>query len=110
MQDYLDEFTTIPKGELKTVDVYAGKPFYTSNVLRERYLEAMEKSGRATPVINKIRDLVQREIIVPVYKSKSILRSIFKLQPVQFSGILGAAIPNKKLIYIFVNHEPELTP
>lgn len=108
MTKNLSEFITIPMGKLEPAATYSGKTFFTSNVLKSQYLRAMKKSGRGSPVIKKIESLVNNSVIIPVYKSKSIIKSILKLQPIQFSGIAGAAVPDKKLVYIFVETSTNL--
>jgi hypothetical protein len=108
MTKKLSEFVTIPRGKLQPVARYSGKSFFTSDVLKRQYVAAMKKSSRGAPIINQIESLVNKSIIIPVYKSKSIIRAILKLQPVQFSGIAGAAVPDKKVIYIFVETSTNL--
>jgi len=108
MEKQLSEFMGLPHGDLKPVDRFDGKTFYTSPQLIKQYLNAIRKSGKGAPVFNKIEDLTSKSIITPVYKSKSILRAMFKLQPVQFRGIAGAALPQKKIVYIFVEQSANL--
>jgi hypothetical protein len=51
---------------------------------------------------------VNRNIIVPAYKSKSLFRSLLKLQPVDLEGISGVAIPEIKKIYILIETEANI--
>lgn len=102
MTKRVSEFVTAPTGDLIPVGSFYGKTFYTSSQLKIKFVKALAKSGRAAPVASQIANLVMDGTITPVYKSKSILKSIFKLQPVEFGGIAGAAIPGKNIIFIFV--------
>lgn len=102
MTENLSEFVTIPRGKLEPVATFSGKSFFTSDVLKKQFIMAMKKSSRGGPIIKQIETLVDKSVIIPVYKSKSIIKAILKLQPIQFSGIAGAAVPDKKVVYVFV--------
>lgn len=98
----ITELFAIPTGDLKPAGGFAGKVFYTSSDLKRKYILAMMKSSKGSIISAKINELVKRGIITPVYKSKSIIRAIFKLQPIEFEGIAGAAFPSTNTVYIFV--------
>lgn len=98
----LSELFTIPKGNLEIAGEFYGNKVYTSDKLKKSYVEAMSQSSKGGPVFKKIEELIEKSIIIPAYKTKSILKSLFKLQPVSLFGIMGCAVPSLKKIYIFV--------
>lgn len=102
------EIFTVPKGSLQPVDVYAGKIFYTSPDLKRKYILAIEKSSKGSPIAKKIRELVKSSVITPVFKGKSKLRSIFKRPPIEFQGLGGMALPEKGKVYIFVEQDSNI--
>jgi hypothetical protein len=103
----LNELFSVPTGELKTIDKIAGSPIFTSNKLKNNYLSAMKKTGKITPIFNKIEKLVENEILVPVYSTNKILKSITGKQPIQIKDFAGMVTESKK-IYIFVEADANI--
>lgn len=107
-QNKLSELFTIPKGKLELAGSFYGSKVYTSDKLKEAYVNAIRKSSKGAPVYQTVEELVNRNVIVPAYKSKSFFRSILKLQPIDLEGISGVAIPDIRKIYILIETEANI--
>lgn len=104
----ISELFTIPRGTLELAGSFYGAKVYTSDKLKQVYVNAIRKSSKGGPVFKTVEDLVNRNIIIPAYKSKSLFKSILKLQPVDLEGISGVAIPDIKKIYILIETEANI--
>jgi hypothetical protein len=104
----LSELFTIPKGNIEVAGSFYGDKVYTSDKLKEAYIKSMAQSSKGGPLYKKIKELVDRSVLIPAYKTKSIFKSLLKLHPINLLGIAGAAIPNLKKIYILIETEANL--
>ena len=107
MTKKLFELFAVPTGNLQTVTRIAGTPIFTSPDLKRKYIAAMAKSGKTMPIIKKLKDLVDKEIVTPVYSTNKALKSIVGLQPKQIKGFAGVLTQSND-IYIFVETESNL--
>jgi len=98
----LNEFSTIPKGHLEVAGEYYGSKVYTSNSLKQKFLQSLAESSKGGPVVKTVKDLVERKIVIPAYKTKSIFRSILKLNPINLQGIGGLTDYEKTKVYVFI--------
>lgn len=104
----LSEIFTVPRGDLMVAGSFYGSKVYTSDKLKESFIKAIETSSKGAPVGKKVEELVKRSVIIPVYKSKSIFRSLLKTQPINLQGISGSALPDLKKIYILIETEANI--
>jgi hypothetical protein len=107
-KDKINELFTIPRGELEIAGSFYGDKVYTSDKLKKSFIEAVGKSSKGAPLRKKIEELVSRSVLIPVYKSKSIFRSLLKTQPISLQGISGSAIPDLKKIFILIETEANI--
>lgn len=98
----LSEIFAAPKGELQPVWKYAGKTFYSSSELRKKYLITMSKTSKSAPIIRKIMELMEKGMLIPVYKDKSFWKSILKLSPIELKDTAGLAFPTAEKVFVFV--------
>lgn len=103
----LNELFAAPTGDVYLAARIFGISLYTSDKLKVKYINALSKSGRLEPVMGKIQDFVTKGIIVPVYSTNSMFKSIFKMQPVQIKNFAGFLAGNGK-IYILVETDSNL--
>lgn len=107
MPTTLSELFAAPRGELQVVTKLMGVSLFTSDTLKRNYLVAMAKTGKTAPVFKTISDLLQKNILTPVYSTDKILKSIRKKQPVQVRDFAGLVTEDKK-IYIFVETDANI--
>lgn len=103
----LNEFLAVPRGELEPVSMFYGTPIFTSQKLKDKYLLAMQKTGKTSPIANTIEKLINNKTLTPVYSTDKILKSLMKKQPLKIKGVAGLLSDDKK-IYIFVETETNI--
>jgi len=69
----LDELFSLPVG-LEVGLELGGQKFYTSDKLKKSFVLAFRKSSRGKDIANSIEKLVEKELILPSYKNKGLLK------------------------------------
>jgi len=108
MSKSLKELFSAPTGELKPVTLIFGRPVFTSENLKKKFLLAMQKTGKISPISNTLEKLISNETLIPVYSTDKLISSIMRRQPVQMKGIAGLMSPQDKKIYIFVEDDANI--
>lgn len=100
----LQELVSMPIS-LKLETIIDGTKFYSSDSLKQKFIMAFEKSSKGKNVSNEIRSLVQKNLILPCYKSKNLFSFIKKkLSSNVEKYILGFYhIDEKKVIVLIEN-------
>jgi hypothetical protein len=108
MKDELNEFSTIPIGNLEVAGEYYGSKVYTSQSLKSKFLQSLAESSKGGPVVKTVKDLIERKIVVPAYKTKSVFRSILKLNPINLQGIGGLTDYGKTKVFVFIETQANI--
>ena len=66
-----------PPINLHAIPVFGNMKLYTSESLRKNYIKAMSKTEKLKPVISKISNLVDNNLIIPAFMTKGIIRTLF---------------------------------
>jgi hypothetical protein len=69
----LDELFSLPVG-LQVGAVIGGQKFYTSDKLKKNFVLAFEKSSKGKRIAKSIEELVNKDLILPSYKNKGLLK------------------------------------
>ncbi len=102
----ITELFAAPKGNLQRVINYGGVTFYTSPMLKQKFIKAMAKSSRSAPVVSTILKLMQKQEFVPCYLTDKILKTLLRKQPPEFKGYAGITVG--KYIYVFVDNDTNI--
>jgi len=103
MEDQLQELFSIPRG-LEPAYQMDNLTFYSSDKLKKNFVIAFMKSSRGKHVAKQIDSLVQKDIIIPCYKSKNILSFIkHKLTSDNKYIMAFYAVEDKKVVVIIDN-------
>jgi len=73
MTERLDELFSLPR-KLEVGAVIGGQKFYTSDKLKNNFVLAFEKSSKGKKIAKPIKDLVDKQLLLPAYKQKGLLR------------------------------------
>ena len=71
MEEYLKELFATPTG-LEPAYETSGMTFYSSPKLKQNFILAFEKSSKGKHVAAEVKRLIEKDIIVPCYKSKNL--------------------------------------
>lgn len=104
MDKYLDELFAPPIG-LKPAYSISGTTFYSSDTLKTKFILAFEKSSKGKHVSSEVQKLIDKDVIIPCYKSKNIFSFMkHKLTSGAHKYISAFyAIEDKKVIVIIDN-------
>jgi len=85
--------------------VIDGTKFYSSDSLKEKFVEAFVKSSKGNKIADQIESLVKKQLVMPCYKSKNLLSFIkSKLTAGPEKYILGFYhVKDKKVIVLIEN-------
>lgn len=75
MSKKIQEFVSMPVF-LKLETTIDGIKFYSSDSLKKNFVEAFEKSSKGSHISKEIQSLVEKNLIIPCYKSKNLLSFI----------------------------------
>ncbi len=104
-QSQANEMFAIPYG-LELAAKIEGIELYTSDKLKEKYIESMRSTTRTEPVIDKIEELINRKLIIPCFMNKNIFKFItFKLFSDRASkSVMGFFDTKSKKIYMLIDN------
>ena len=104
MEDYLKELFATPTG-LEPAYQNSGMTFYSSPKLKQNFILAFEKSSKGKHVASEVKRLIEKDIIIPCYKSKNLFgfikRKLFK-NPDNYI-LAFYSIEDKKVIVLVEN-------
>jgi len=112
-QQFVQEYNATIQQELfalpiapKKVATLQGMDLYSSDNLKNKYINAMYNISKVKPVASDIERLVNNNKIVPCWINRGIFRlAIFKkLAPYSDQGIAGFYTPKTKQIYILMDN------
>ena len=105
----LDELFSLPVG-LEVGTVIGGQKFYTSDKLKKNFVLAFEKSSKGADISKSIETLVEKELILPAYKNKGLLR--FFKHKMMSSGedkyALAMYYVNEKRIIVLIDNNTSI--
>jgi hypothetical protein len=110
---FVQEYNTNIRQELfalpfapEKVATLNGMELYSSENLREKYINAMYKISKVKPVAPDIERLIEQGKVVPCWINKGIFRlAIFKkLAPYSDQGIAGFFTPKSKQVFILMDN------
>lgn len=107
MHENVSELFSAARGNVELAMNILGQSVYTSDKLKSSYLKAMRKAGKTNPVIDKLEDMVQKKILIPVYSTNKLLKSLVKLQPLELKGFAGVVTTDRRIL-IFVETEANI--
>ena len=70
----LEEAWTLMPQSLEHVDTVSGQKLYSSKDLQSKVIDVLYKQKLLTPVIEKIENLIERQIILPCFVSKGFIK------------------------------------
>jgi hypothetical protein len=90
----------------KKVASLQGMDLYSSDSLKQKYIDSMYKISKVKPVAGEIERLINNEKIVPCWVNKNIFRlAMFKVfAPYASQGIAGFFTPETKQIFILMDN------
>ena len=62
---------------LVQVDTLEGMPIYSSDKLRQKYLEVFDEEVRDEEIVKKVANLIKQKKIIPCFVTKSFLKRLF---------------------------------
>jgi len=103
---YVAEGWGILPRSLSHVDNVFGQKLFSSEAVKEKFINAISNQDILSPVKDKIRNLIERQIIVPAFVSKNVIRLIgHKFFSDQFEKlVLGFYDSSKNKIYILLDN------
>jgi hypothetical protein len=103
---YLDEAWGILPKSLSVVDTIGGTKLYSSDAIKSKFLNAIDNQKILRPVADKIENLINRQIIVPAFTNKNLIKLIgHKFLSDQFSKmVLGFYESSKNKIFLLDNN------
>lgn len=103
---YLDEAWGILPKQLSVVDTLEGEKLYSSEAVNKKFLHAIKKQKILKPVADKLGNLIDRQILVPCFASKNLIRLVgHKFFSDQLSkNILGFYFSDRNKIYILLDN------
>jgi hypothetical protein len=103
---YLDEAWGILPKSLSVVDTIGGTKLYSSDAIKSKFLNAIDNQKILRPVADKIENLINRQIIVPAFTNKNLIKLIgHKFLSDQFSKmVLGFYESSKNKIFILLDN------
>ena len=105
MDKYLNELFAPPIG-LEPVYKTNGITFYSNDKLKEKFLLAFEKSSKGENIANEVKKLVEKNTIIPCYKSKNLAMFIKHKLSTNTNKLIVAffEIETKKVIILIDNN------
>ena len=104
MDKYLKEIFA-PPVNLKPAYTLNDMTFYSSDSLKEKYVLAFKKSSKGRDIANEIEKLVNKESIIPCYKSKNLLSFIkHKLSRSTSKYIMAFYIVDDKKVIVLIDN------
>jgi len=104
MDNYLKEIFA-PPINLKPAYTLNDITFYSSDSLKEKYILAFKKSSKGRDIANEIEKLVNKEDIIPCYKSKNLLSFIkHKLSRSTSKYIMAFYIVDDKKVIVLIDN------
>jgi hypothetical protein len=108
MNDNLKEMTTLPIN-LEPVYKINNFIFYSSDKLKEKFIIAFKKSSKGKYVSNEIEKLINKNEIIPCYKSKNLLSFIkYKLSRSTNKYIAAFYVINDKKVIILIDNSTNI--
>lgn len=102
------ELFALPMGLYPTYKV-DGQVFYSSDKLKQSFLMAIAKSSRVKHVSTSIEKLVNRNIIIPCFKSKNILSFIkHKFYRDPEKNVVAFYLPDDKKVLVIIDNNISL--
>lgn len=100
------EMFAAPRGNIQVATNYFGVKFYTSDKLKENFLKAMNKSGRAQPIVPVLEKLIKKNEFIPCYLTDKISKFLLRKRPEEFKYYAGITIG--KYIFVFVDNDTNI--
>jgi len=105
MDKKLQELFSLPIG-LKTVAIIDGQKFFSSDKLKQTFIQTFENSGRGKPIADDIKKMVESGLITPCYLHKGLFKFILHRS---FGGssktIMGFYHKESKKVYVLIDNE-----
>ena len=103
---YIDEAWGILPKSLSVVDTVSGQKLYSSDAVRNKFLDAISNQKILKPVEDKIENLVERQIIIPCFANRNLIHLIgHKFFSDQYDRlILGYYESSKNKVYIMLDN------
>jgi len=109
MEKDLQEVFVLPVG-LKKVASMDGEDFYGSDKLNQKFIKAMEKSGKTKPIAGKLSELINKGKINPVYYERGFFKfaawKIFAPMNQRFTSAFYTG--SKRKIYVILSNKANL--
>ena len=107
-KEYLDEIFALPVN-LKSVGTVSGFELYSSDSLKDKFIESLEKSNYAG-IFKGIRTLVNNGTIVPAFGTRNLFRFIMVKKPkflthddeVTYVAFVDFDIGRKEIVHILL--------
>lgn len=86
-----------------------GQTFYSSDKLKQSFLVAISKSSRLKQVSQSIQKLVNRNVIIPCFKSKNLFSFIrYKFSRDPDKNVVAFYLPNDKKVLVIIDNDMSL--
>lgn len=106
----LNEFFAGPIGHLEKAGLYKGYALYTSNDLKDKFITSYENSVYNDYNSTKIRKLVDENILIPVFSTRSMIK-FFIVRPIlKYTSevVFGFLDRENKKIYILIDSSADI--
>jgi hypothetical protein len=100
----VNELVAIKRGGGRVVKI-DNMTFYSSDRLNDLVEESFKKSSITKPVASKLRELIDRDLIIPVFSTKNMLHFIYRkvFQPTEYEYTSGFWTPKIRKVFLLID-------